>query len=144
VRTAVVAFLAAAAVACSGDDLPAVTVTAAPTAFAEACGRFAGRLPNDMGEGLPRRDTEPASPAVAAYGDPPVVVRCGAPLSTAYKTGDPLINVNGVAWFAEERGGAVVWSLPTSFVNVEVTIPSKWSGDRLSHLTDAVKAAQGV
>jgi hypothetical protein len=143
-RTAVVAVLATAAVACSGGGDPAVTVTAVPSAHAQACERLAAKLPENLGKELPRRDTTPESPHVAAYGDPPVVVRCGAPATTAYKTGDQLIDVNGVAWFYEERGPVVVWSLPRSFVNVEVTVPTAWTGDRLSHLTDAVKAAQGI
>ena len=142
-RTAVVAVLAAAAVACSGSGGPAVTVTAVPTGSTPSCERFARRLPDDLGDDLPRRDTEPSDPHVAAYGDPPIVVRCGAPPTTAYQAGDQLLTVNGVAWFAEERFGAVVWSLPRSFVNVEVTIPNEWTGDRLARLSDAVQAAQG-
>ncbi|HEV2891335.1 MAG TPA: DUF3515 family protein [Frankiaceae bacterium] len=142
-RTAVVVLLAATAVACSGDDLPAVDVTAVPNAHAQACQRLADRLPQSLGDDLPRRDTTPDDPHVAAYGDPPIVVRCGAPDTGTFEQGDPLLNVNGVSWFYEERGPVVVWSLPTSFVNVEVTIPTAWTGDRLSYLTDAVKAAQG-
>lgn len=134
---------AAAAVSCSSGP-GAVEVTAAPTAHAEACRRFAERLPRDLGRDVRRRDTTPESPHVAAYGDPPIIIRCGAPATTAFETGDPLLNVNGVSWFYEERGEVVVWSLPRAFVNVEVTIPTKWTGDRLSYLTDAVKAAQGT
>jgi hypothetical protein len=140
-RTAVAAVLLVPA--CARDaGLPAVTVTAVPTAAAAPCARFAAELPDDLGDGLPRRDTEPAGPHVAAYGDPPVVVRCGAPRTTAYRTGDQLITVNGVEWFPEQRPGVVVWSLPKAFVNVEVTIPQQWSGDRLAALTDAVKATR--
>ena len=142
-RTAVVATLVvAAAVSCSSDGPGTVVVTDPPTGHAAACERFAERLPRTMGRDVRRRDTSPAGPHVAAYGDPPIVIRCGAPASAAYKTGDPLLSVNGVSWFYEERGDVVVWSLPRAFVNVEVTIPAKWTGDRLSYLTDAVKAAQ--
>jgi hypothetical protein len=141
-RTAVVALTAAVALSgCTGsNDLPAVAVTAVPTASTAACERFAAKLPEDLGDSLPRRDTAPADPHVAAYGDPPVVVRCGAPPTTKYRQGDQLIDVNGVDWFPEERGDAVVWSLPRAFVNVEVTIPRAWPGDRLAHLTTAVQA----
>jgi hypothetical protein len=144
-RTAVVSTLAAAVAlsGCSGGgSLPAVTVTAVPTAAAAACGRFAAALPGDLGDDLPRRDTSPADPHVAAYGDPPVVVRCGAPRATEWEQGVPLYEVNGVDWFAQERGDVVVWSTPRALVNVEVTIPVKWPGDRLSYLSDAVKATR--
>ena len=126
----------------AGDDLPAVAVTAVPTAATAACERFAKSLPGDLGDDLPRRATEPAGPHVAAYGDPPVVVRCGAPASAAYEPGAQLFDVNGVDWFPEQRGDTVVWSLPRAFVNVEVTIPRRWSGDRLAHLTAAVNATR--
>lgn len=79
---------------------------------------------------------------MAAYGDPAVVVVCGAPLSGRFTPGDPLLAINDVAWFAEERSGAVVFSLPRAIVNVEVTIPRKYPAELLSLLTDAVKQAQ--
>jgi hypothetical protein len=144
VRTAVVrlcgAATAAVLLACARSAAPPVAVTEVPTASAEACARFAARLPASLGKGLPRRKTAPEDPHVAAYGTPPVVVRCGAPPSAAYQRGDQLFTVNGVGWFAEERPDAVVWSLPRAFVNVSVTIPRRWTGDRLALLTDAVRA----
>ena len=128
---------------CSGDDdLPAVQVSAVPTAAAAACARFAERLPAELGDGRRRRETVPEDPHVAAYGDPPIVVRCGAPRSAVYQAGDQLFTVNGVAWFAERRPGVVVWSLPRAFVNVEVTIPEPLTGDRLAALTEAVNATR--
>jgi hypothetical protein len=141
VRTAVATFAGAAAVllACT-HALPPVPVTDVPTASADACARFAARLPADLGDGLRRRRTTPADPHIAAYGSPPVVIRCAAPRSTAYRPGDQLFTVNGVGWFAEERPDAVVWSLPRAFVNVSVTVPRRWTGDRLALLTDAVHA----
>jgi hypothetical protein len=119
-----------------------VRVDAVPADRAAECARFAAKLPSSLGDGLTRRRTEPADPHVAAYGDG-VVIRCAAPSSTKYRPGDPLFTVNGIAWYADERpAGVVVWSLPKAFVNVEVTMPSGVTGDRLSRLTDAVRAAQ--
>jgi len=143
-KTAVAA-TAAAAVLCSGctTGKPVVVVTSVPNGSAAACARFAAHLPKTLGDRLSRRRTAPADPHVAAYGDPPVVVRCGAPATTAYQQGDQLFTVNGVGWFPQDRPGAVVWSLPRAFVNVEVTIPSGISGDHLARLTAAVNAAQG-
>lgn len=141
-RTAVACLAAAVAFSgCTGDpSSPAVSVTAVPTAAAAACRRLHDALPDDLGDGLSRRETTPDDPHVAAYGDPPVVVRCGAPRTTAYEQGDPLYEVNGVQWFAEDRAGYVTWSTPRAFVNVEVTVPDAWPGDRLAHLATAVKA----
>ena len=144
-HTAVAGVLAAAVVlsGCTGGgaDLPAVAVTAVPTAATDSCRRLADALPRHLGEDLPRRDTTPEDPHVAAYGEPPVVVRCGAPATTKYRQGDQLLDINGVDWFADDRGDVVVWSTPRAFVNVEVTVPDAWRGDRLAYLADAVKAA---
>jgi hypothetical protein len=145
VRTAVATAAAVALLAaCSRTpSRPAVAVSAVPTASAAACARFATRLPKALGDGFPRRRTDPADPHVAAYGTASLVlVRCGAPATTKYRKGDQLFTVNGVAWFPDERADTVVWSLPTSFVNVEVTVPRPVTGDRLALLTAAVRAAQ--
>ena len=143
-RTAVVTALTTAVLlsGCTFRDrgLPAVTVTAVPTDAAAACERFHDALPRDLGDELPRRDTAPEDLHVAAYGEPPIVIRCGAPPTTTYEPGEQLIDIDGVDWHAEERGDVVVWSLPRAFVNVEVTIPKGWTGDRLAHLGDAVRA----
>jgi hypothetical protein len=145
VRTAVATAAAVALLAaCGHTDRPAVVVTPVPTGSVEACARFAVRLPRSLGDGFPRRRTDPADPHVAAYGTKHVVtIRCGAPATTAYRKGDQLFTVNGVAWFPDDRADGVVWSLPTSFVNVEVTMPKPVTGDRLALLTTAVQAAQG-
>lgn len=147
-RTAVVrpllAVAAAVSLSCSSGGSPAVVVTAVPLGNDPACARFQAALPGDLGDDLPRRDTEPDNPHLAAYGDPPIVIRCGAALTGSFESGDPLLSVNGVSWFHEVRDGAGVWSLPRSFVNIEVTVPEPWTGDRLARLADAVKAAQKI
>ena len=144
-RTAVVAVGTAAVVlsGCgsdSGSRLPAVAVTAVPNESVAACERMHEALPKDLGKDLPRRATTPDDVHVAAYGEPAVVIRCGAPRSATY-VDQQLIDINGVDWFPEERGEVVVWSTPKAFVNVEVTVPRAWQGDRLAHLSDAVKKA---
>jgi hypothetical protein len=143
-RTAVATTAAAVSLLCActrGTPSPPVRVDAVPTASPAECARFAARLPSSLGDGLKRRRTEPADPHVAAYGDG-VVIRCAAPASTKYRPGDPLFTVNGFAWYADERPDRVVWSLPKAFVNIEVTMTNGVTGDRLSRLTDAVRAAQ--
>ena len=121
-------------------DLPA---EAAPATSAKApCERFERRLPDRLGS-LERRDTRPERPGFAAYGDPAVVVRCGVPASARYRSGDQLIAINDVAWYADEsRPGGVDFSLPRSIVNISVWIPAAHRAELLSLLTDAVKDAQ--
>jgi len=141
-RTAVV--LAAAAVLLPGcrSSAKPLRVDGVPTASTAACRRWHDALPPDLGPGTKRRRVTPDDPHVAAYGDPPIVLRCGAPQHGTYQAGDQTFDLNGVRWFPEERpGGVVVWSLPTSFVNVEATVPAPWTGDRLGRLAGAVQAA---
>ncbi len=122
-------------------DVLAVPDPQAPASAAGSCRRFAAALPDRLGE-LKRRRTTPDRPGLAAYGDPAVLVRCGAALTGNYRVGDSLLAVNDVPWFAEERPDAVVFSLPRALVNVEVTIPRRYPAELLSLLSDAVRQAQ--
>ena len=74
----------------------AVAVTAPPAAGSAACAAAAAAWPATV-SGLARRDTTRASPAVAAWGDPAVIARCGVPAARPRPT-DPCIEVNGVGW----------------------------------------------
>ena len=126
-----------------GPSLPAVAVPL-PSADPSGCARFAARLPDTLGRGLPRRGTIPEDSRVAAYGDPPVVVRCGAPYAATYRKGEPLVSVNEVAWYQQVGDDEVTWSTPTAFVNVELVVPRRYEsqGGLLSVLSGAVRAAQ--
>lgn len=72
-----------------------------------------------------RREVTPASPLTAAWGDPPVVVRCGVPVPSALKPESLLVTVNSVDWFPEElTGGAVITTVGRK-VALELTVPAK-------------------
>ena len=69
---------------------------AAPAGGADpACARLADRLPATL-HGQGRRATTSASPAVAAWGDPAIVWRCG--VTPPGPTQDECTQVNGVDW----------------------------------------------
>ncbi|HVE63200.1 MAG TPA: DUF3515 family protein [Mycobacteriales bacterium] len=113
----------------------------ATASTATACGRFDDALPHQLGA-LDRRGTNVDRVGVAAYGEPAVVVLCGAPLSGRFRPTDPLLAINDIPWFAEERPDIIVFSLPRSIINVEVRIPREYPAELLSLLTDAVRQAQ--
>ena len=127
-----------------------VTVPAAPTAAGEpdpatlsrACGSLAAALPARLGE-LDRRDTSPASPATAAYGDPAVVLRCGVAAAPGFILGVEPFGVDEVFWFADDRGAEVVWTTVDRSVRLEVTIPATIAdqGALLVDLAPAVTSA---
>jgi hypothetical protein len=146
IRTALATLtLVVATSGCGDDGARAVKVTVPPVApsVQRACERLAADLPPTIGNGLFRRTTSPASPLVAAWGEPAVVLRCGAPPDPSFKQGDQLIEVTTgggkVGWWANRDGKDVTWSTPRATVNVEVRVPGKYQGaDVLQPLTAAV------
>ena len=128
---------------CRDDAAPPVAVpgVALTATSRDGCVRLAERLPERVGD-LRRRDVTEPQPGLAAYGEPALLVRCGAPRSARYSPGTPLIEINGQRWFADDQDGRVVWTLPNAIVNVEVTIPDAHKGELLATLSDAVRAAQ--
>lgn len=71
---------------------------------AAACQAFIARLPDDLVPHEHRRPVRPASPYTAAFGSPPVTVRCGLSVPTH----DPLSavqQVDGVDWLVLPPAG---------------------------------------
>ena len=94
---------------------------AVPTADGTGCARLAMRLPADL-DGRDRRDTDPASPRTAAWGDPAVVLRCGV-RRPAGLTGSEVVEVDGVGWVLAERRGAYVFTSSDLATYVQVRVP---------------------
>jgi hypothetical protein len=72
-----------------------VEVTAPPGGADPACARLADRLPATL-HGESRRATSTSSPAVAAWGNPAIVWRCG--VQPPGPTQDECTRVDGVDW----------------------------------------------
>ena len=100
---------------------PAVHV-AVPAGLHAGCDRLHRELTGDLG-GLDRRDTEPASGRTAAWGDPPLVLRCGVPRPAGLAADSELIEVNGVAWYLSEGTRPYVFTTVGSGTYVEVRVP---------------------
>ena len=76
---------------------------ALPAAAQRSCQELISALPTTLGERAARPVDSP-SPYVVAWGEPPVVLRCGvARPATFIATADTLV-ISGVTWFAERRG----------------------------------------
>jgi hypothetical protein len=110
---------------------------------AAACARLGQKLPTRL-DGRHTRVTSPRSPRVAAWGNPPVVMRCGVALPAGY---DPhsasTVTVDGVPWFQERQARAVRWTTARRDANVELTVPSSYAAQAgfLVDLSAAVRAA---
>ena len=92
-------------------------------------------------EGQSPRDTDPSSDLTAAYGDPPITVRCGVPDPEALTPAAQLFTVNDVDWFPEQQTDGYVFTTYRRQTNVEVTVPGEYSPEvgALTALSDVVK-----
>jgi hypothetical protein len=91
---------------------------------AAACAAFTSALPTELATVGARRDVTPESDLTAAFGDPPVGVRCGVPGPAALEPTSTLVTVDGIDWLPEELTDG--WRLTSigRIANVEVTVPT--------------------
>ncbi len=131
----------AALAGCSGG--PAVKV-AVPDGRGAGCGRLQHALPDSL-DGRDRRDTEPASARTAAWGTPPLVLRCGVPRPPGLAADSELIEVDGVPWYLAEPFPPYVFTVVDRGTFVQLRVPRAVPRDQatapLVDLADAVKQA---
>jgi hypothetical protein len=120
--------------------LPPVRVQPPPeSAQAQrSCPGLVAALPLRLGD-LAARPVESSSPSVLAWGEPPVVLRCGVPRPAGFVAGAPnVIGVNGVTWFVDPRGERAVWTVVDRAVYIEATVPIGYASTPIPDLSDAV------
>lgn len=86
------------------------------------CRRVAAHWPGTVA-GLEPRVTAVQSVGVAAWGDPPVVARCGK--NPPGPTTDPCIDVSGVDWVATELEDGTMFTTFGRDPALEVLVPSE-------------------
>ena len=136
-----------------GDVPPGPVAVAAPDGVSRgeldaelACARLGSQLPAEL-VGLAQRPVAPPDLSAAAWGEPPVVLRCGVRPPEGY---DPAVSEvltvrgtgsgAGVSWFAEP--GARRATAVDRAVFVEVTAPAGVAvADVLAPLSGAVSAS---
>jgi len=91
-----------------------------------ACAAAAELLPERISR-QERRTTEPESVGTAAWGDPPVVWRCGVPQPEALRPDSNLFEINGITWFAEELTRGYRFTTRELTADVEVTVPQNYA-----------------
>jgi len=111
----------------------------APGAASPACARLMADVPTVLG-GLDRRELVGAGPSgatggqggttsdlqagsVAAWGDPPVVLRCGIPTPAELTCSAPVQVVDGVTWLPLTGQGATTYLVVDRSVRVALTVP---------------------
>jgi Protein of unknown function (DUF3515) len=78
----------------------------------------------------------------AAWGDPPVVLRCGVADPTGLTATSEIIEVEGVDWFLTEPASAYVFTTVGRRANIEVAVPR--SVDRAAATAPLVDLAGAV
>jgi hypothetical protein len=123
--------VAASAVAVTGcDDHHGGVSLAVPTptgSVARDCATLIASLPDNLAPGGHRRTTSPASPVTAAFGDPPVTVRCGVPVPQHPPT-SLVEEFNGVDWLrlGSSNTGTQHYVSYASRLVVDVRIPDAY------------------
>jgi hypothetical protein len=127
--------------ATSGPPLPPVPVAAPPASAGAAryCPRFLAGLPLRLAD-LAARPVESPSPYVAAWGEPPVLLRCGVARPPGFAVGAQTIVVNGVAWFPQPRGNRTVWTAVDRPVYIEASVPTGYASGPVAVLSTRVAA----
>ena len=129
-----------AAVVLAGCSSPAVHV-APPDGPGRGCAALHHALPSEV-DGRSSRGTTPASARTAAWGSPAVVLRCGVARPAGLTPTSELVEVNGVAWFLDERPSAYVFTATGRSAWLQLRVPS--SVDRTSATAPLVDLAGAV
>ena len=121
-----VALLAAFSAGCGAADVAAPDVSGADR---RACLSLVEDLPERLAV-QQQRESE-GSPLGAAWGDPPIVLRCGVGTPEDYEPFSPCQRINGVDWFVPEEQIAdqdadVLLTTIGRKPNVEVALPSEY------------------
>lgn len=120
---------------CSRDV--AVTPPAASATTAQVCAALAAALPATVA-GAERRTVTPATGTTAAWGDPPVVLRCGVPRPAAFLPTSLVTTVDDVEWFGEALTAGMLFTATGRTAYVEVAIPQDY--EPAAVLTDLARA----
>jgi hypothetical protein len=126
------------AVACAGtllltagcSDTVGIDAPHVSGADAKACRALLAALPSHVSD-QKRRTSDDGSGFGAAWGDPAIVLRCGAPNGKGFNAYSSCQVTNGVGWYVPEsqiQGKPVEVTMTTvgRSPNVEVTIPADY------------------
>ena len=124
-------------------DLPVLPVAVPPaTPQAEAwCPKLMSTLPLEL-TGQTSRLVHSTTPYAYAWGDPPIVLRCGVPTPAGFVVGAGAIQINGVQWFVDTSDpAATVWTTVDRPVGIEVRVPASLDSASVTDLTSLIAKA---
>jgi Protein of unknown function (DUF3515) len=108
---------------------------------AAACAALVEALPRVVSDAV-RRDVEGEPAGVAAWGEPPVVLRCGVELPAEYRPDAQLLDVDGVGWLPVDGEGGTFFTVADREPFVEVAVPDDYAPEAevLTDLSEALRA----
>lgn len=127
----------------SGGALPVLDVNTPPVSeqVAASCTPLMQKLPAQL-DARQNRDVRADSPYVQAWGDPAVVLVCGAGRPAGFTASAQLIQINDVQWYVDSSNpNTVVWTAVDRPVYVQVRVPSSVDSGPVAELTAAISAA---
>ena len=106
----------------------------------QVCAAFIGALPEVVDDAV-RRDVEPPQAGVAAWGQPPIIARCGVDEPPGLDPTSAVLDLSGVEWRSAAGEGGTFFYLDGRAVVVEVAIPDDYAPEAevLVDLADAVR-----
>ncbi len=120
-------------------DLPALEVETPPVTGAadRLCPSVIGNLPLTLDDAQ-ARPVRSASPYAVAWGDPPIVLRCGVPRPAELADDSSLLEVNGISWFVQPAGDETLWTAVDREVYVDVRVPSSRASGPVALLSGTI------
>jgi hypothetical protein len=134
------AVASAAAGVRSQADLPVLPVAVPPVtpAAGAACPKLMSALPFELAGEASRR-VRSTTPYAYAWGDPPIVLRCGVPAPAGFVVGAGVIQINGIQWYVDTSDpAAAVWTTVDRPVGVEVRVPASLDSGSVTELTGVI------
>ncbi len=103
----------------AGCSSAAIPTSDPPADQISACRELIESLP----EGVDGDVSAGRSEFAAAWGDPPIVLKCGVVVPGAYEKTSEMVVINDVAWFGEEQPDGYIFTAVGRSPLVEVTVP---------------------
>ncbi|HPE10897.1 MAG: DUF3515 domain-containing protein [Actinobacteria bacterium] len=103
----------------AGCSSAAIPTSDPPADQISACRALVASLPEDIDGDISAGRSEFA----AAWGDPPIVLKCGVAVPEAYEKTSEMVVINEVAWFGEEQPNGYIFTAVGRGPLVEVTVP---------------------
>lgn len=89
----------------------------------EVCSEFVDELPDTLMD-AERAEIRPESEIMAAWGDPPISLRCGVPRPDNLQPDSLLEEVNGIPWLPQPEDDPTMFTAVGHEAYVELQVPS--------------------